>query len=355
MTLDVSGGHTDQNGNNTDWPGGREMTVVPAMMPGDRLESLYAPVLEDLAKVDAILRQQLQSKVTFIDELTGRVRFYQGKRVRPALLLLSGQAAGTVSREHHVLGAVIEMIHTATLVHDDLLDDADTRRHVTTVHTEWGNEPAVLLGDYLFSQAYYLAATLDTAEACRDIGLATNRTCEGELRQVSLRGNFDLTEEEYVEIVAGKTAELIACACRLGARTSGALAEQVHAAERFGWNIGVAFQIADDLLDVVGEEEKTGKSVGTDWLKRKMTLPLIRLRETSSAEDRDRLRRLFEDTADRSADVKSWVRQSDALAFTAAQAKKYALAGAEELAKLPDTPSKQCLLRIAQFAANRSF
>ena len=166
------------------------MSAVRLTPPREGLSTLYAPIEADLEQVDRIVREHLRSHNHFIDELTERVRLYQGKRIRPALLLLSARACGNVADAHYVLGAVIEMIHAATLVHDDLLDEANTRRHVTTVHAEWGIEAGVLLGDYLFSRAYHLAATLDTVEGCRLIGQATNQTCEGELAQISRRGYF---------------------------------------------------------------------------------------------------------------------------------------------------------------------
>ena len=194
---------------------------------------------------------------------------------------------------HHVLGAVVEMIHTATLVHDDVLDGATVRRHVATVNAGWGVPASILLGDYLFTHAFHLAATTGSADACRLIGEATNRTCEGELCQGLQRGNLDLTEDEYLDLIDGKTAELIACCCRLGALFSGAGAETVERLARYGRWLGLAFQIADDLLDLVGEERTTGKSLGTDLEQQKMTLPLIRLLSAASATSTGKLRQLL--------------------------------------------------------------
>lgn len=331
------------------------MSMVLPPQSSDRVEYLYAPIAEDLSEVERVLRTQLHSRFPFIDELTGRVRIYQGKRLRPALLLLVAKASGAVHPAHHVVGAVIEMIHAATLVHDDLLDDADTRRHVTTVHAEWGSEAAILLGDYLFSQAYYLAASLDTVDACRQIGLATNRTCEGELRQVGHRGDFDLSEAEYFELITGKTAELIACACRLGAKYADASPAIIESMTRFGRNLGIAFQIADDLLDVVGDQEKTGKSIGTDWIKRKMTLPLIRLRDTASEPQVLRLRETFADPSDRWRDLAHQLKSSDSLDYTIRRAQEFVAAAEVELATLPEGPCRDRLHQIAKFSATRSF
>src|SRR5262249_40256168 len=201
----------------------------------------------------------------------------RGKRLRPALVLLAGQACGGTRPAHPVVAAVVEMIHTATLVHDDILDEASVRRHAATVNAEWGNETAVLLGDYLFTHAFHLAASLDSTRACRWIGHATNKVCEGEMQQVHHRGDLDLDEAGYFAIIEGKTAELTAVSCRLGASSAGASDATVAGLERYGRNLGIAFQIADDVLDIWGDERVTGKSLGTDLEKQKLTLPIILL------------------------------------------------------------------------------
>src|SRR5205807_2219056 len=194
--------------------------------------------------------------------------------LRPALLLLTARACGRVSAAHHILGAVVEMIHTATLVHDDVLDNASVRRHVATVNAGWGNQASILLGDYLFTHAFHLCSSVD-ARACRLIGEATNRLCAGELHQVTERGNLDLSEDDYFAIIDAKTAELTSCCCRLGALYGGMDEEVVESLATFGRSLGMAFQIADDLLDLVGEERSAGKSLGTDLEQQKLTLPII--------------------------------------------------------------------------------
>ncbi len=185
------------------------------------------------------------------------------------------------------------MIHTATLVHDDILDEAMVRRHAATVNAEWGNETAVLLGDYLFTHAFHLAASLDSTRACRWIGHATNKVCEGEMQQVHHRGNLDLDEAAYFAIIEGKTAELTAVSCRLGASYAGAPESTVAALDRYGRDLGIAFQIADDVLDIWGEERVTGKSLGTDLEKQKLTLPVIYLLRLVEPEAAAEVRRLL--------------------------------------------------------------
>ncbi len=199
-----------------------------------------------------------------------------GKRLRPALLLLAAKACGQVNAQHLTLAAVVEMVHTATLVHDDVLDEASVRRHLATVNARWDNEASVLLGDFLFSHAFYLASTLESTLACQLIGRATNVVCEGEIRQKGSRGDFALDEATYFEILDAKTAALCACCCQLGAHFAGADESMTQRLTQFGRKLGIAFQIADDLLDVVGNETTVGKSLGTDLEKQKPTLPLIR-------------------------------------------------------------------------------
>ena len=169
---------------------------------------LFDPVREELSRVETRLQQELQGDDPRTDEVIRHGYRLGGKRLRPALLLLSGKAVGELTEAHEVLGVVVEMIHTATLVHDDVLDEADLRRHVDTVNARWGNETSVLLGDFLFSQAFYLASTLDTVEACRIIGRSTNRVCQGELRQTLSEGDLSLSEQDYLEIIDGKWTPL---------------------------------------------------------------------------------------------------------------------------------------------------
>ena len=215
------------------------------------------------------------------------LRHYRGKRLRPALLLLTAKAVGDVAPAHHTLAAVVEMVHTATLVHDDVLDEADTRRHARTVNAEWGNKVRILLGDMLFTHAFHLSSTVDR-RACELIGEATNRVCAGELKQVCERGNLHLTEADYFEIVDGKTAALTEVSARLGALYAGADEALADRLAGFGRDLGIAFQIADDLLDLTGHEGTAGKTLGTDLDQQKLTLPLIHALHNAGRKGRGR-------------------------------------------------------------------
>jgi octaprenyl-diphosphate synthase len=329
-------------------------TVVGVGESRRNLSSMYAPIAAELTEAERIFQNELGSRFPFVQHLVDHCADFQGKRLRPALLLLSAKASGRISEAHPVLAAVVEMIHTATLVHDDVLDEAAIRRHAATVNAEWGNETAVLLGDYLFTHAFHLAASLDSTRACRWIGHATNKVCEGEMQQVHHRGNLDLDESGYFAIIEGKTAELTAVSCRLGASYAGAPEPTVLALDGYGRNLGIAFQIADDVLDIWGEERVTGKSLGTDLEKQKLTLPIIQM-----------LKRVEPAVA---ATVRGWLSEGDpelrrrirphlektgALDYAWQRAKQHAKQAADGLDCLADSDAKMVLRWLAHYVVRR--
>jgi octaprenyl-diphosphate synthase len=246
------------------------------------------------------------------------------------------------------------MIHTATLVHDDVLDEAAIRRHEDTVNARWNNETSVLLGDFLFTHAFYLASTTESTYACRTIGRATNIVCDGELRQTLSSGDVNLSEDDYLAIVEAKTAELCACSCKLGAYYAGADEEMVARFASFGRNLGIAFQIADDLLDLEGNEVATGKSLGTDLAKRKMTLPLIHARDTLDPTERKKLlTALVADPQTAREALLDLLARHDSFGYARAQAQLYADRAQADLALLPESPAKDALAALPEFAIAR--
>ena len=315
---------------------------------------LFQSIRQPLAEVESRLRVELKHDDPFINELAQHVLRVGGKRLRPALLLLSAQAVGEIADVHLTLATVAEMVHTATLVHDDVLDEAVIRRHRDTVNARWNNLTSVLLGDYIFSHAFYLASCLDSTFACQTVGRATNIVCEGELKQTASSGNFRLTHDEYFEIVHEKTAELCACCCLLGAHFAGADEPTIRQLESYGRKLGVAFQIADDLLDLEGEEQTTGKSLGTDLAKRKMTLPLLHLRDQLEGDDLARLQQMIEHPeADHRPVILDWLDRAGSLDYTRTQAEHYGQAAAACLATLPESPAKEVLQRLTQDVVRR--
>jgi octaprenyl-diphosphate synthase len=321
----------------------------------EALKSLYGPIAEPLGEVEQLLRDELQNEHAAVDEMLRHGSMLGGKRLRPALLLLSAQATGKVAREHITLAAVVEMIHTATLVHDDILDEADRRRHLATCNAIWDNQASVLLGDYLFTHAFYLASTLETTYGCRTIGRATNVVCEGELRQVRSRGNFELTEEEYYAIIDAKTARLCECSCQLGAHYSGASDAVVARLAAYGKHLGIAFQITDDLLDVLGDSAVTGKSLGTDLEKQKLTLPIIHGLANVGGADRRTLLGILSNVADdRRDELAELLTSLGSLDYARNAARKHAALAGEQLAKLSPSPAREILAQLPHFVIARS-
>jgi octaprenyl-diphosphate synthase len=332
------------------------MTQVRPSDAGVRrtLSRLLGPIAAELAEVELRLQAELRHPDPAIDELARHSFRIGGKRLRPALLLLSARLAGDVNDDHRTLAAVVEMVHTATLVHDDVLDEAVVRRHCETMNARWDNHSSILLGDFLFTRAFALASSLDDVFACRALSNATNKVCEGELRQTAASGEFWLSRSDYLEIVQAKTAELCACCCELGVRYAGGSPADGKRLAAFGRDLGIAFQIADDLLDLEGDEAVTGKSLGTDLAHRKMTLPLILLRDGVSQADASRLQAIFDQAdAAHTGLLVDWLEDSGAMRQARHTAEDYARQAAAALAPLPDSSAKDTLLEIARFAVSR--
>ena len=264
--------------------------------------------------------------------------------------------AGRLTPAHAVLAAVVEMVHIATLVHDDVLDDADTRRHLPTVCRLSGNEAAVLLGDVLFSHAYHLCSGLESQFAARQIGRTAVALCEGELLQVSNRGRFDLSEATYLEIILRKTASLIATSCLLGAHYAGADEGTVRRLATFGESLGIAFQIRDDLLDITGDAAEVGKTLGRDVEKGKLTLPLIHHLRAVDARERAATEALLSDTGDdRDARIVERLRETDSIAFAHDRVRVHVGTAIAQLDALPPSPARDTLRVMADFVASRTF
>lgn len=245
-----------------------------------------APVREEMDRLDVFLATEFASRDPFLHAILTHIARFRGKRLRPALLFLFNRLArGRVTEDLIKIGAVLEMIHTATLVHDDLLDSAELRRQVDTVHRRWGDRPAILIGDYVYSRAFELSTDVPGMAAV--LARTTTEICEGELLQIGHRWKPALAEKTYLEIIQKKTAILHAVACELGGRFAGAGEVVARAFYRFGLDVGTAFQIIDDCLDFAGDEGVVGKSLGTDLHQGKMTLPLIVLRERLSTANRE--------------------------------------------------------------------
>jgi octaprenyl-diphosphate synthase len=318
------------------------------------MEALTECIGDELRAVDRVFAEELASDLPSVNVLVRHVSRFRGKMLRPLLLLLSGKACGKLADAHVTLAAVVEMVHMATLVHDDVLDEAELRRKGATINHLRGNEAAVMLGDYLISHSYHLCSGLDSQLASRLIARTTNRVCEGELLQIDNRNNLELTEETYLQIITRKTASLCATCCLLGAKFAGASEARVGQMERYGLSLGVAFQIQDDILDLVGEESTVGKTLGSDVEKGKMTLPMIHFLRTAPQEHRALLRSLLaSNDADKVERIRNLLLPSPSIDYARGRAREFVEQARGSLRSLPDSEARRVLDTMAGFVMSR--
>ena len=265
---------------------------LPSANSGLLWKRIVGPVEPFLDTVAARLAEQVDSFEPGLRSYADYALNGQGKQLRPALVALTGNALGRPTASHVTVAVIIEMVHLATLVHDDVMDEGEIRRGRLTLAANWGNEIAVLFGDCLFAQALTLAASFPTPEVCRAVAMATNTVCAGEILQTQHRRDFPVSQKEYFKVLEMKTAELFALSCDLSALCGGASAAQRATVRQFGMAFGTAYQLYDDCLDLFGVESKVGKSLGTDLAKGKLTLPVLLLWERAEPEDRAELERI---------------------------------------------------------------
>ncbi|HEX7010859.1 MAG TPA: polyprenyl synthetase family protein [Phycisphaeraceae bacterium] len=319
----------------------------------------------ELAEVESRFAAELLSDLPCVNDLVAHVERYRGKMLRPTLVLLSAMATAShrsePTEDHRIIATVLEMVHMATLVHDDILDEAQMRRGGATLNHLAGNEAAVMLGDYLISHAYHLCSSLNRPDVSQIIARVTNTICEGELLQLANRNNWALDERTYFEIIRRKTACLSGVCCRLAAMINEAEPATVAALDSYGEKLGVAFQIIDDLLDLTGEEKTVGKTLGRDLEKGKLTLPLIHCLATAAPDQRQALVSLLDRARasagsaqpepalhDRLAQIQEQLRRSGSVAYArqhAARLIQMAKAGLVE--HLPDSPARSLMLEMA--------
>ena len=318
------------------------------------MASLTECIGDELRAVDGVFADELTSDLPCVNALVKHVSRFRGKMLRPLLTLLSGKACGRLTDAHVTLAAVVEMVHMATLVHDDVLDEAELRRKGATINHLRGNEAAVLLGDYLISHSYHLCSSLDSQLASRLIARTTNRVCEGELLQIDNRNNLDLSEETYLEIISRKTASLCATCCLLGAKLAGAGDAKATQLELYGLSLGIAFQIQDDILDLVGDEVTVGKTLGSDICKGKMTLPMIHFMQTAPQEHKALLRSLLQSNdVDKVERIRNLVLPSSSIDYARGRAREFVRRARGALASLPDTEARRVLDTMAEFVISR--
>ena len=310
----------------------------------------------DMAEVDGVLRKALASDVALIRQIGEYIIGSGGKRLRPGLLLLAAGACGYRGRDHHTLAAVIEMIHTATLLHDDVVDESKLRRGHATANAEFGNAASVLVGDFLYSRAFQLMVGVDRMRVLAILADATNVIAEGEVLQLMNAGNVALDEHAYLRVIERKTAKLFEAAAQLGAVLGGADPAREEAFGRYGMHLGTAFQIMDDVLDYSGDADVIGKSLGDDLAEGKMTLPLIRALAVGNALEIATIRHAIEGGGLTDfAPVVATLERTGALSYARERAAVASRAAARCLEGLPPSPCGETLLQLAAFAVDRRY
>lgn len=317
-------------------------------------QRIYDTVAEDFSRVNDLIIQRLASDVPLVEKIAQYIIESGGKRLRPLLVLLSSQAVGYNRDDHLKLAAVIEFLHTATLLHDDVVDTSDMRRGRSTANARWGNAPSVLVGDFLYARAFEMMVELESLSIMNVLSHATAVIAEGEVMQLMNVKNPDLTEEQYMKVIHNKTAMLFEAASHTGALLAGAETEQEQALRDYGKHLGLAFQLVDDVLDYRGDAETMGKNVGDDLAEGKATLPLIYAMANGSDQERQLIRQAIRKGGlDDLSGILAVVENSGALEYTMSRARAEAAMAADCLTGLPDSAHKTALELLTEVAVAR--
>jgi octaprenyl-diphosphate synthase len=334
----------------------RETTSLPpSVSPVERLASLMGP---DLAAVDVVIHARMSSEAVLIPQLGQHLVDSGGKRLRPLITLAAARQFGYRGDAHVKLAAAVEFIHTATLLHDDVVDESALRRGRPAANTLWGNKPSILVGDFLFSRAFQLMVEVGLPQVLGVLANASAIIAEGEVLQLRSSKNLAIGESEYLKVITAKTAALFAAAAEAGAMAAGADRTQWVAMREYGHNLGIAFQLVDDALDYSGRQAVMGKSVGDDFRESKMTLPVILSLPRASDEERRFWRRTIEVGVQEEGDLSraiEFLERGGALAQTIDRARAYAKAAREALSACAESEIKAALAEIADFVVERAY
>jgi octaprenyl-diphosphate synthase len=318
------------------------------------LDTPLALAADDMEAVNAFILDQLHSDVVLINQIGHYIINSGGKRLRPLLVLLASRAAGYEGRQHVDLAAIIEFIHTATLLHDDVVDTSELRRNQDTANIIWGNAASILVGDFLYSRSFEMMVALQQMRIMDILSHATNRIAEGEVLQLLNVNDPEIDEQRYIDVIVRKTATLFEAGTRLAGVIAQADGETEQALADYGMELGIAFQIVDDALDYSGHD--IGKNVGDDLEEGKPTLPLIRAMQTAPAEQSAVIREAIEQGGrERIDDVMAAIRNSDAIDYTMQRARKHAENAIEALEILPPSPYRDALAELARFSVDRDY
>jgi octaprenyl-diphosphate synthase len=320
------------------------------------IEDIRRFIEPDMQAVDEVIRRRLHSEVLLIRQVSEYIISAGGKRLRPALVILSAGAFGYSGPHHHELAAVVEFIHTATLLHDDVVDESDLRRGRKTANALFGNAASVLVGDFLYSRAFQMMVGVDSMRVMRILADATNTIAEGEVLQLMNCGNADIDETSYLQVIRYKTAKLFEAAARLGAIVAGAGPAEESAVAEYGMRVGVAFQLIDDVLDYSGDLHETGKNLGDDLAEGKPTLPLIHAMRKAPPDQTRLLRAAVEQGGIEDFEpVLAAIRDTGALEYARSMARQESGRACVAISSLPRSNHKDCLLQLADFAVTRTY
>lgn len=317
--------------------------------------SIIESIAGDMEAVNMTIRRQLYSDVPLVNQIAEYIISAGGKRIRPVLVLLIANACGYRGTYHHDLAAVVEFIHTATLLHDDVVDESSMRRGRKTANALFGNAASVLVGDFVYSRAFQMMVSVGDMRVMQILADATNVIAEGEVLQLLNMHDPDVTEERYLQVIRSKTAKLFEAAAQLGALVAGASDDTIEAAAEYGRSLGTAFQLIDDVLDYSGNAADIGKNVGDDLREGKPTLPLIYLMQHGMPEQRQLVRACIENGDEQHFDeILAAITNSGALDYTKKEAEKAAQRAAHSISSLPDSQFKDSLLQLCAFAVDRN-
>ncbi len=320
------------------------------------LDNIRAVIAGDMAAVDTVIRDRLASEVVLINQISHYIIESGGKRLRPALVVMAGRHFAAASSHCHELAAVIEFIHTATLLHDDVVDESDLRRGHKTANAQFGNAAAVLVGDFLYSRAFQMMVAIGSAKVMEVLAEATNVIAEGEVLQLLNIHDPDTDEEKYLRVVRFKTAKLFEAACRVGAILGGASAADEAALAEYGMHLGTAFQLIDDVLDYSGDIGETGKNIGDDLAEGKPTLPLIYALKNGTASEKTAIRHALEHGGrEEMSAVVAAIQSTGALAYARDQAHREARVAEAAIVHLQDSVYRDALLQLCVFAVERRY
>ncbi len=331
--------------------------MTPKVGPGavqPKILQIYNEIKPDLDRVESHLQAHMRSEYPYLDGMQQHLTKFAGKRIRPALLLFAARVAGKIRDDHIVMGSVVEMLHNATLVHDDVLDEALLRRNFSTINRVWDNEQAIIFGDFIFGKTFMVLASLGNVDVFKILTDTAYRICTGELLQLSKKFDLHMDEPEYYHLIDLKTASLFEASCRLGCQGNNVTREVQDALAAYGRNIGIAFQVADDWLDITGEENVMGKSLGTDITKGKITLPLIRLMKVAAPAEAREVEQILQGSPhEMRSRIAALLEKHGVLDYCFGKAREFVQDAKNALKPLRSSPYREALDAIAEFVLDR--